>query len=315
MADDEEQALAEPLMTLSNIGRSPFGGEGTGMAYRTLVCVGRRIGALKLLEGYAHLQHIDLSRNLIKDVAPLKHMQNVLKLNLAQNSISSLKAWEQEEGSEVAVLPRLNHLDLSCNAFTSLTPLSLKALRTVSFAKNEITTVAEMGGHGMLEMLDLSANKLTSLAGLTALPALTKLDASSNQLLDINGVAELPALGTLNLAKNEFEALEGPWAELANLTFLDVSDCKLATPKPLEVLRQVPKLRSLGVRGNPFAAATDQSARVEVLICHWRLSTIDGTAVSEAELEQAKELNVRRMKEEMARPKAEDEAATAGAEE
>lgn len=298
MAATEEEELAEPLMDFSNIGRTV---DGAGFAYRSLSCVGKRIGGIKAIQAYSHLHHVDLSKNKIKDVTPLKALQFVLQLNLAENLVPNLKAWESEEAP---AFPHLVHLDLTGNALTALPPLPFRSLRTASFARNEIATCQAFGGHEKLETLDLSQNAITSLAGITALPAMTRLDVSANQLVDINGLAEVPVLADLSLAKNKLEALEGPWQDLAALESLNLSGCLLAVPKPLEVLRQLPKLRNLEVAENPFVETLEGAVRVEVLVCHWRLANIDGEPVTEEELEQAKELNVTRLAEEQARLKA-----------
>lgn len=306
MADDEpEQPLSESLMDFSNIGRTI---DGSGFAFRAMSCVGKRIGPIKAIEGYSHLQTVDLSQNAIKDVAPLKGLVFVLKLDLSNNAIPSLKGWESEEGS----MPHLVHLDLSGNQLTALAPLPLKALRTAIFAKNEIASVQDFGGHERIEFLDLSENKLTSLAGLTALPALKKLDVSTNELPSVEGLSEVPVLEELRMASNKLEALTGPWQDLPSLATLDISGCQLAEAKHIEVLRNLPKLRSLQVQGNPFEEASDVDVRVEVLTRHWRLQVINGEPITPEELEQAKELNVQRLAEEQARLAAEQAAADGG---
>jgi len=306
MGDEEPEILNESHLDLSNLGRTI---DGTGLAFRSLSCVGKRLGPIKLLEGYAHLQQIDLSDNMIKDVAPLKAMQFVVKLKLAKNQIAALKAWDSEEG----VFPHLTDLDLSENLLTALTPLPMKALVSLKLAKNEIGSCETFGGHEKLESLDLSSNKLTALTGLGALPALKRLDASSNELENLNGINEATLLEELLAAGNKLQALEGPWQELQALRSLDVSSCLLESEKPLEVFRALPLLRSLKVSGNPFAGA-DVSSQVLALVCHWRLEHVDGVAITEDHIEAAKQLNQERVLEERARLKAEEEAAAAEAE-
>jgi len=145
------------------------------------------------------------------------------------------------------------------------------------------------------------------------MPLLKKLDVSGNELEDANGLAELPALQDLGLARNKLQALEGPWQELGELQRLDLSGCRLASAKALEALRDLPKLRALEVRENPFCEALEAGLRTEVLICHWRLTSIDGQPVTPEELESARQLNVQRA-EEAARARAEEEAAAAAEE-
>mmetsp|Transcript_60553 Transcript_60553/g.131227 ORF Transcript_60553/g.131227 Transcript_60553/m.131227 type:complete len:330 (+) Transcript_60553:74-1063(+) len=325
MADEEpEQPLSEALLDLSNLGRTV---DGTGFAYRSAQCMGKRIGVIKAIEAYAHLQHLDLSRNAIKELAPLTGLQYLLELNLSHNVVQSLKAWETEEEP---FLPYLAKLDLSFNALKALPALQLKSLRKATFAKNEIATCQDFKGHERLEELDLSSNQIAALEGVAAMPALKLLDLSSNKLAELTGLSELPALEDLNLSQNgKLEALEGPWQDLGSIHSLDLTGCRLASIKTLELLRQLPKLRRLGLRGNPFTKLAESSnrttpvpveaedagvsdvapPRVEVLICHWRLEKIDGEDVTPEELEEARMLNVSRVAEERAQAKALEEAA------
>lgn len=302
MAEEEPETLAEPLLDLSNLGRTV---DGSGFAFLRASCIGKRLGSIKIIEGYTYLQTLDFSDNLIKDVTPLKGLSLLVKLNLAKNAISSLKGWESEE----AIFPNLVELNLSENQLTTLTPMPFQALSSLSLAKDEIAA-CEMGGHEKLQILDVSSNKLASLTGLGALPALRTLNASDNELADLNGINEAAALEELQLSQNKLPVLEGPWTELQLLRSLDVSNCLLETEKPLEVLRQLPILRKLKVNGNPFAEAGNYIA--PVLICHWRLESVDDINITEEHVEEAKALNQQRVLEERERLK--EEAAKAEAE-
>lgn len=303
MAEEEPEVLTESHLDLSNLGRTV---DGSGFAYLAASCVSKHIGLIKAIEGYSHLQVLDFSDNLIKDVAPLKGLGLLVKLHLAKNSIANLKGWESEE----PIFTNLIDLDLSDNQLTQLAPLPLQSLASLRLARNEIASI-ELGGHEKLSTLDLSQNKLTSLTGLGALPSLTSLNASGNELADLNGINEAPSLEELRVAENRLQSCEGPWAELPSLRLLDISKCLLESETPLEALRQLPLLRNLQVAGNPFAE-TPASAMILALVCHWHLEIIDDVKVTEEHLEQAKEMNQQRILEERARLK--EEAAKAEAE-
>lgn len=310
--EEDEQILAETLMDFADMGKTV---DGKGFTYRSVVCTGKKVGPIKAIANYPHLLSLDLSQNIVKDVAPLKGLAFLVRLNLSDNQISSLKSWEPEE--EEPPFPHLVSLDLSGNALPALMPLPMKALKTVRFARNEIVTCQDFTGHKTIEVLDLSdqrTGKITSLAGVSAMPALSKLDVSGNELEDITGLADLPVLKELNLARNKFKELNGPWQDLTELTSLNLAGCQMEVTKPLETLRNLPLLRTLQVADNPFCATLEDKTRVEVIICHWRLSSIDGEPVTEEEVEAAKQLNVER-EEERLRQKAEEEAAAAAAEE
>jgi len=311
----EPQNLEEPLMHLTNLGRTI---DGQGLAYRKMECVGKRIGIIKVIEPYQHLNYIDLSQNMIKDIAPLKGLKNVLTLKLAQNEIPDLKKWEGLPEDE-ELFPNLQELDLSTNAFTAMPQLApMKALRSVSLKQNEIASCAEFTGHETLTQLDLSENKLTNLVGLASMAVLNSLNVASNEITEIGAekaLTELPELKHLNLAGNVLESLTGaPWQDMPNLQSLNVSNGGLQSADNLEVLRQLPKLRSLEVAGNPFLEAEAGGTRTQVLVAHWRLTEIDGVAVTPAELEEAKELNLAQLLEREARLKAEAEEGGAAGE-
>lgn len=305
------QPLSESLMDLGKLERTV---DGTGYVYKEVSCVGKRINAIKAIDAYVHLQILDFSSNLIKDIAPLKGLQYLVKLNLSQNAISSLKGLEPAEGEEPPegeLMPHLQHLDLSGNAFTALTPLPLKALKTLNLSKNQIATCQEFTGHERLESLDLGGNQLTSLAGVAAMPALTKLSLASNELTTLEGgLAEVPALKELDLSSNKLVSLDGPWQDLPELGSLDVSKNELQAFKSLEVLRALSKLRNLDASENPCVLEAEEVS-AQMLICHWRLSTVNGSPVTEDQLEKAKELNVVQILDQRAKAKADAEAAAA----
>eukprot|EP00416_Gambierdiscus_australes_P040623 CAMPEP_0171099748 /NCGR_PEP_ID=MMETSP0766_2-20121228/52474_1 /TAXON_ID=439317 /ORGANISM="Gambierdiscus australes, Strain CAWD 149" /LENGTH=325 /DNA_ID=CAMNT_0011559451 /DNA_START=45 /DNA_END=1022 /DNA_ORIENTATION=+ len=309
--EDEDQPLTETLLDFADLGKTV---DCTGFAYRSASCISKKIGSIKAIQNYQHLRSIDFSQNSIKDIAPLVGLKSIVRLNLADNSISSLKGWEVDDGEP---FPYLVQLNLSGNVLSALPPLPMKFLKTVNLARNEIASCQDFPGHEQLEVMDLSeqrSNKMTSLGGVGSMPLLKKLDVSSNDLEDINGLADLPALEELSLGGNKFKELQGPWQDFPEIKSLDVSKCQLEAVKELEPLRNLPKLRTLQVHGNPFCEALEDTLRIEVLICHWRLTNLDGEPITEEEMESARQLNVER-EEERLRKKAEEEAAQAAAEE
>lgn len=74
-------------------------------------------------------------------------------------------------------------------------------------------------------------------------------------------------------------------------------------------MRQLPLLRTLEIAENPFMEDEELQVRTEVLLLHWRLTSIDAVEVKPEEIEEAKELNVKRLLEERARKKEEEENA------
>merc|ERR1719396_299017 len=99
----------------------------------------------------------------------------------------------------------------------------------------------------------------------------------------LQGLRSLPALRSLDLSTNSFAALEGPWEEMPNLEALDVTS-------------------------NRVDEAEGVNVRLEVIICHKKLQSINGEEVTEEELEEATALEEQRAEEERARLEAEEEA-------
>lgn len=281
------------LEIFSNLGKVE---QGSGFAFRSLACPGKRIEKLKGLAEYVHLVHIDLSQNLInsnlKNFEQFRPLKNLISLNLSKNDIKDLKGLEAKE-EEDKPFPNLTSLDLSSNQFVALPNLHFEALVKVSFAKNAIASCQDFTGHPKIQDLDLSNNELSATTNIAAMPALKKLNLSRNKLHDITGLADMAELAELYLAGNPIQALEGPWQDFAGLKSVDISNCQLSKPASLEILRNLPKLKSLNVKGN--ALMGDEDARIEVLIAHWRLETINGQAVSSDELETARLRNVERL--------------------
>jgi len=295
--DDEDVPLSEELMDLSKIEKTI---DGSGFAYTQLDCVGKRVGVIKVIEDYQHLRQINLAKNQIKDAAPLKNVPYVLSLNLTTNQIKNIDGWEE------GTLGSLLYLHLTENMLAAMPPLAMPALKKVSLARNEITTCEPFKGHEGIEELDLSFNQLENFTGVGNMPNLKTLSVAKNKIATLEGMAGLPELKTLDLSGNLLEDLAGPWnAEAPNIENLNLSGNLLATAKPFEHLRALQKLRSLGVseecgtgeiKKNPVVDA--EQLRLEMLICHWRLDTIDSKDVSEEERTAAKALNEKRLDEE-----------------
>lgn len=318
-ASAEGVPLAEPLMGLSRISKTI---DGSTFAYIQLDCIRKSIGSIKAIETYPHLRQIDLSGNVITDVAPLQELLHVLTLKLSGNAIRTLEPWGP------ASLVHLMLLDLSENQLEALPPIFLPALKSASFANNSIATCKGFAGHATLERLDLSGNKLAALEGLGAMPKLRSLRLAKNAIVSTQGLAGLPALKDMDLSANELEVLDGPWDGVPNLEILDVSSNKLGWTKEVEEgeegepakeppvifggINTLVKLNKLQIEAN--AVSELGNVRLEVLICHNGLGDIDGTPVEQEERDQARDLNKERLAAaEEARLKAEEEAAAAAA--
>lgn len=67
------------------------------------------------LQPYEHLQHLNLSKNGIRDISTIAYLHHLLTVNASQNAIASIKFLE-----ELAATDRLQFLQVSpfksCNA-------------------------------------------------------------------------------------------------------------------------------------------------------------------------------------------------------
>lgn len=299
MAVGDGVPLVEEVMELSQVGKTI---DGAGYTYFKLDCVGKQVGEIALLEEYEHLRQIDLSKNCIEDVAPLGKLAFMQKLNLSANNISSIAAWGP------TVLCHLLYLDLSGNKLQALPKLHMPALKTASFAKNQIATCEEFTGHAQLQELNLCGNTLDNLQGLRDMPQLQTLNVAQNKLPALAGLRALPLLKSLIASKNSLEALDGPWEEMACLQSLDASGNQIAAAKAFEQLSRLPELKQISVAENPIEEVENIKIRLEVIICHRRVEAINGEEVMEEERDEAKALYEARIEEERERQRQEEEA-------
>jgi Leucine-rich repeat (LRR) protein len=274
--EGEEEVEVGPLLKsgLRDIGRN---GDGTGMVCLSLALPEKGITSLEAMSGLSMLQSIDLSNNALTDgqMGCLDQLPYLLNLNLAGNSLSQFPAL----GATV----NLKSADLSRNALTSL----------------------ECPGHRFIKSLIVDDNQLSSLAGLAHCRCLRNLSACRNQLKGTGELAALadPTLERLLISGNQIEAVTGLEA-LAGLVMVDVSLNKLQSlagldghpilvdlfasdnaiggdlDVELDLMKTLPLLRTLVLRGNGVAAAeSEPSYRHRVLYNLPTVLDLDGVQV------------------------------------
>jgi dynein assembly factor 1 len=100
-------------------------------------------------------------------------------------------------------------------------------------------------------------NCISHVSGLEALENLDTINLSYNQLRRLDGLACCPALRTLICTNNYLTSVESI-AHLAGCTglhTLDLQNNQLSDPAILDILRQLPELRCLYLKGNPVVSA------------------------------------------------------------
>eukprot|EP00746_Dinoflagellata_sp_MGD_P161581 gnl/MRDRNA2_/MRDRNA2_88784_c0_seq1.p1 gnl/MRDRNA2_/MRDRNA2_88784_c0~~gnl/MRDRNA2_/MRDRNA2_88784_c0_seq1.p1 ORF type:complete len:421 (-),score=113.78 gnl/MRDRNA2_/MRDRNA2_88784_c0_seq1:106-1329(-) len=170
--EDTAAMLSEDNMELSNILKTI---DGTAFAYSQLDCIGKNIDSIIVLENYVHLQKINMSNNVIRDITALKHIPYLLSVNVSSNKVRSIECLE-------GFLQYLISLNLSNNMLSKLTPLTMPDLKKVNLSGNQITACDEFGGHPTIEVLDMSNNLLADLSGMQNMPSLVTLSVARNQL-------------------------------------------------------------------------------------------------------------------------------------
>jgi hypothetical protein len=277
--------------------------------------LGKRI--VKYFEGNIETTHeveydgysLDLSNKNINFIYEYSFPLGIMKLNISNNHISSLK-WLPKTltelwifGNQVKTLttskgeallpPNLIDLDISGNNIKSLKglPSSLKVLwcgdNRISSLEWLPADLVELNiynnriksAKGLvkktrnLRNLNIMHNNLTSLEGIP--PGLTELDVSGNKIKSLKGVPR--NLVKLNISHNNVASIEGLPTSLVELNVL-YNDIKII---PNEIV-QLKKLRVFKFDGNRFIL-NDLSPSVQNFLRYLGKSQRDSESDSESE--------------------------------
>lgn len=180
------------------------------------------------------LQELDISDNLISDVAPFQYLVNLHTLDLSSNV--SLQHLQGLSG-----LQHLRELRVDNNGLTSLEAISkLSGLQKLSCNNNNISQLDLLATKWQnLEELSLNHNQLIQLEGIENIPKLRTLNVDSNKLVLVNCNGSHEHLRTLSLNNN-------------SLAFIDISAYRhlkvLRTDGNLSIqIRGINKIRDLEV--------------------------------------------------------------------
>lgn len=128
----------------------------------------------------------------IKSLEGLQHCKALMKLDLEKNEIVDL--------APIRELKLLQSVDLASNKIQSLEPLSgLTAIQYLHIANNGIEDIGAIRGMIKLQSLYAAGNKIKKLEPVFGLKKLWTLDVASSPVEDLNGIAELRGLQTINL--------------------------------------------------------------------------------------------------------------------
>lgn len=140
-----------------------------------LSCVEKGVTTLTGLEQLTALKTLDLRRNQIVNIRPLRNLIRLTSLKLAKNQVAEI--------STISNLTKMSFLSISENNFDQKT---LNALAQLT----------------VLDTLYLRDNQLTDITALGQMRSLTRLYLSNNQIVDISKLARLKSVKTLHLENN-----------------------------------------------------------------------------------------------------------------
>ncbi len=118
---------------------------------------GKGIKSLEGIQNCKALMKIDLAKNEIIDLSPIKELQLLQSIDLSFNKIESLEP--------MVGLIKSQYLQLSGNAITDLAPLrEMSNLRNLYIADNKVKSVEPMSTLKRMVSLDLTGNPIEDIA-------------------------------------------------------------------------------------------------------------------------------------------------------
>jgi len=264
-------------------------GDGLSHAYVKLDAKDRQLTDVNILERYIHLRYVDVSKNNLRDVAPLNALTHMLVLKADQNKLTSVNLEE---------MPYLVSASFNYNRIKTTQGLSHPQLENLALNYNEITEVSDLDPSRLahLHTLELRGNKLKNTDGIH-LPNLKNLFLGANLIKEVTGLERMQHLATLHLRENQIESLTGFSDNLKNLQYLNLRGNILTNAKEVKKLQVLPLLRAAVFKDNPIAGEDDY--RLEMLIALRRLERLDKDEYNDDERQEAEEVYEQRRQEEI----------------
>lgn len=167
------------------------------------------------LQNAQNLVYLDLSNNTVRNLSPLSSMTKLQTLDLSHNAVTGV--------AELSVLSNLVTLDISYNSLRSIDPLAYcQNLQNLNLSHNSVADLTCLGQLTGLKVLDVSKNALGDVSVLSGCPALTDLNISQNIITDLSALSVLTNLEIFNFANNQVTALP-EWGEESMLRSIDGS--------------------------------------------------------------------------------------------
>nr|XP_030123128.3 leucine-rich repeat-containing protein 23 [Taeniopygia guttata] len=269
-----EEHLKEGLSLLSKTSN------GLAHAYVKFEAKNKGLTDISLLEGFIHLRYVDLSKNKLKDLAPLSSLTQLLWLKVDGNLLTSASMQE---------LPYLQVISFDRNRIMDFEGITHPLLANLSLKENKIETVQGLSHNQLfsLEVLELRGNRIKTTAGL-GVSKLKKLYLAKNTICSLEGLEEFEQLETLHLRDNKLEALDGFSNSMKCLQYLNLRSNGIKSFQEVEKLQVLPMLQALVLMDNP--CAEEPTYRLEVLSRLPQLQRLDKESIEEEEREEAEKI-------------------------
>ncbi len=216
-----------------------------------------------LLKSLTQLRRLDWHKADLSDFSFIKNVPQLTHLSIVSSDIAKTNLdW-------VAQLPHLQYLSFADNELTSIAPFTqLKDLKGVDLSHNPIQDFSLMENFKNLEYLRLSACKMSDVNGLSGLTQLQYLDLSDNPIEDISPLQNLSQLTELKLYNNRLEDI-GPLRSLTRLQSLSLARNEYLND--ISPLKGLTKLEDLDLSNNYIADAQylGQLTELQNVMINW----------------------------------------------
>ena len=197
----------------------------------------------------ANVTHLDLIKNEITDISPLKNLTNLTVLSLGINQVNDL--------APLSNLTSLRLLSLSNNNISDISPLSnLTGLRELYLTDNRINDISSLRSLSNLEVLHIFANHEISsdISALSSLTNLRELSISGVRINDFSPIGNLTSLQSLGLISTHELTDLSFLKNLNNLRSLSIHDA----PNIIDYtpIGDLPSLNSINLSANELGCVT-----------------------------------------------------------
>ncbi|KAA1088351.1 hypothetical protein PGT21_003444 [Puccinia graminis f. sp. tritici] len=196
------------------------------------------------------LRMLIAQKNQINELCCFSHLQNLEKLDLSQNSMTSLE--------QLSCLKHLRELKVDDNFIEDVSGLySVDSLIKLSLKGNRIKKINFECAHwDNLEVLNLDRNQISEVTGLHHLRAVYLLNLDRNQLYSLTIDEPMPKLRVLRVNENRLESLE--ISKMVNLRTLYIDNNDLMEITGASQLRKLENLSVRDQRGGELSLTLKQ---------------------------------------------------------